>query len=273
MTKWAAPLALLAAVSPFLAIADPAQDRRELLEHYRTLFPAIRLNDYIYGRFSFDLSARRQYDDIMSFPPFAIDLEQGRQSWETPFANGGTFSSCFENQGRNVAGNYPYYAAVTRRVVTFENAINACLEKHGEPPLEYGGRKLALITAYARSLSDAMKVSVTIAGREATAAYLAGKRYYFARRGKKNISCASCHVERAGSIVNGARVSMLVGQASHYPEFIGGTDPMTLQQRMRQCDKSIGEAPLALNSEVYNELEYFMTYMSDGLPMQTPVFR
>jgi sulfur-oxidizing protein SoxA len=31
--------------------------------------------------------------------------------------------------------------------------------------------------------------------------------------------------------------------------------------------------PKKADSEEYNDLEYFVTYMSNGLPMQTPVFR
>jgi len=31
--------------------------------------------------------------------------------------------------------------------------------------------------------------------------------------------------------------------------------------------------PLKANSEDYNDLEYFLTYMSNGLPMLTPVYR
>lgn len=272
MMKWLPALMLWAA---FLqaAHADPMKDRRVLLDHYQKLLPDIKFQDYVYGTFSMDARARRQYDDIMSFPPFSIDVDEGQTLWEKPFRNGKTFSSCFENGGKNIAGNYPYYDDNARRVVTFENAINACLESNSEKPLEYGGKELGLITAYAKSLSDGMKVAVKVEGAGALSAYLEGKRYYYARHGKEAASCASCHVDRAGKTVNGEKVSMMIGQATHYPEFIAGTELMTLQQRFSQCAKNLDMKPLKPNSETYNDLEYFMTYMSNGLPMQTPVFR
>ncbi len=255
------------------AYAGPLEDRAALLDHYRKILPNVRFEDYVFGTLSMNPSAKAQYDDIMSFPPFSIDVDEGQKLWEKPFKNGKTFASCFRNGGRNVAGDYPYYDETLHRVVTFENAVNACLEANAEKPLEYGAKSMGLLTAYAKSLSDGMKVDIRIEGSGALSAYIEGKRYYYARHGKNGYSCAGCHVDNAGKAVNGEKISMMVGQATHYPEFIDGTVLMTLQQRFRQCAKNIGEKPLEYNSEQYNDLEYFMTYMSSGLPMQTPVFR
>lgn len=255
------------------AHAGPAEDRQALLDHYEKIFPKIRFEDYVYGSLSMDPSAKSQYDDIMSFPPFSIDVDEGEKIWEKPFKNGKHFSSCFKNGGRNIAGNYPYYDTASHRVVTFENAVNACLEANGEKALLYGGTPMGLLTSYARSLSDGMKVDVRVEGKEALSAYLEGKRYYHARRGKQGFSCASCHIDNVGKLIHGNRVSMMIGQATHYPEFIAGTELMTLQSRFRHCARNAGDKPLELNSAQYNDLEYFMTYMSNGLPMQTPVFR
>ena len=273
MIKKLCAILLSAACLQPAAHAGPVEDRQALLDHYRSLLPNVRFTDYVYGTFAMDPQAKRQYDDIMSFPPFSIDMDEGQALWEKPFKNGKTFSSCFENGGKAIAGNYPYYDDSTRHVVTFENAVNACLSINGEKQLEYGGKQLGLITAYAKSLSDGMKVAVRVDGKGALAAYLEGKRTYYEKHGKDEESCASCHVDHAGKPINGEKVSMMIGQATHYPEFIGGTRLMTLQQRFRQCTKNMGGKPLNLDSETYNDLEYFMTYMSNGLPMQTPVFR
>ena len=264
-------LALLAA--SFSALAGPMEDREALIDHYKQILPDIKFENYVYGSLSMSPDAKSQYDEFMSFPSYSMDLEKGQHAWEKPFANGRKFSSCFPNGGKNVAGNYPYFDETAGRVVTFENAINACLKANGEKELPYGEAGMGLLTAYAKSLSDGMKVDVRVEGKGALAAYEKGKAYYYARRGKRNDSCASCHVDSAGKLMNGEHLSMMIGQATHYPVFLGGTDITTLQQRFMQCGKNMGAAPLAANSETYNDLEYFMTYMSNGLPMQTPVYR
>jgi sulfur-oxidizing protein SoxA len=255
------------------AQASPEKDRSALIKHYKQMLPDIKFENYIYGALAMNPDAKSQYDDIMAFPSFSIDLDKGKKMWETPFKNGKKFSSCFKNGGKNVAGNYPYFDDKAKRVVTFENAINACLKKNGETELKYGDKDMGLLTAYAKSLSDGMKVNVKIKGKAALAAYEKGKKYYYTRNGQLNFACASCHVFNAGKFIRSDQLSMMIGQASHWPEFRGGTDIVTLQGRFKQCEKNVRAKPKDANSEDYNNLEYFLTYMSNGLPMQTPVFR
>ena len=253
--------------------AGPLEDRNDLINRYKQIFPDIKFEDYVYGALSMNAGAKSQYDDIMAFPPYSIDLDKGKKEWESPFKNGKQFSSCFPDSGKNVAGIYPYYDDAAGRVVTFENAINACLKTNGEQELSYGESEMGLLTAYARSLSDGMKINVKVEGAGALAAYEKGKSYYYTRRGQLNYSCASCHVNNAGKFLRGDQLSMMIGQASHWPEFLAGTDIVTLQKRFMQCNKNTREMPLKANSEEYNDLEYFLTYMSNGLRMQSPVYR
>lgn len=251
----------------------PAEDRNALINQYKQTFPGIKFEDYIYGALAMSPDARSQYDSFMEFPPYSIDLDKGQKMWKTPFKNGKQFSSCFPNGGKNVAGNYPYFNNSANRVVTFENAINACLKANGEAELKYAESEMGLLTAYARSLSDGMKVNVKVEGPGALAAYEKGKAYYGTRNGQLNFSCKSCHVQSAGKFIRSDQLSMMIGQASHWPEFRGGTDIVTLQGRFKQCEKNVRATPKKADSEEYNNLEYYLTYMSNDLPMLTPVFR
>ena len=245
-----------------------------LIDHYKQTLPGnIKFEDYIYGALAMNPDAKAQYDSFMEFPSYSIDLDKGKSMWETPFKNGKQFSSCFPNGGKNVAGNYPYFDNASNRVVTFENAINACLKRNGEDELKYGDKDMGLLTAYAKSLSDGMKVDVKVEGAAALAAYEKGKKYYETRNGQLNFACKTCHVDNAGKFIRSDQLSMMVGQASHWPEFRGGTTIVTLQGRFKQCEKNVRAKPKEANSEDYNNLEYYITYMSNGLPMQTPVFR
>ena len=254
--------------------SGPEADRKELISHFKQTLPGnIKFNDYIYGSLAMNPDAKGQYDDIMEFPPYSIDLDKGKAMWETPFKNGKTFASCFPNGGKNVAGNYPYFDDAAGKVVTFENAINACLSANGEKELKYGDSDMGLLTAHAKSLSDGMKVNVKVQSEAALAAYNKGKEYYSTRNGQLNFSCKSCHVQSAGKFIRSDQLSMLIGHTSHWPEFRAGTNITTLQGRFKQCEKNIRAKPKDANSEEYNNMEYYMSYMSNGLAMQTPVFR
>lgn len=255
------------------AQATPEEDRKALIDHYTQLFPTIQFDDYVYGALAMNPAAKEQYDDMMEFPSFAIDVRQGGQLWEKPFKNGEKFASCFKYGGNNIAATYPYFDDAAGRVITFENAINDCLKANNEPEIKYGSREMAILTSYAKSLSDNAKVNIKIRSPGALAAYEKGKKLYYERRGQLNFSCATCHIDNAGKFTRSEQLSMMIGQASHWPEFRAGTEPVTLQGRFIQCQKNIRAEPREFNSADYNNLEYFMTYMSNGLKMLTPVFR
>ena len=266
-------LACLFLGASLAASAGPAEDRKALTEHYKQRLPGVKLEDYVLGALALNRDALDQYESIMTFPPFVNDVDEGRKTWEKPFKNGKTFASCFTGGGKNSAGSYPYFDNGVGRVITFENALNACLRRNGEAELKYGGSELGLLSAYVRSLSDGMKVQIKVDGPAALDAYEKGKTFYYSRRGQLNFSCAVCHIDNVGMFVRSEQLSPMLGQAVHWPVFRAGTELVTLQARFRQCQKNVRATPLEFNSEEYNNLEYFMTAMSNGLPMQSPVFR
>lgn len=253
--------------------AGPEDERKAMLEHYKKRLPGVKFENYVYGALALNKDAMGQYDSIMMFPPFVNDVDEGRKIWEKPFKNGKKFPGCFPNGGKNVAGNYPQFDNASGKVVTFENAINACLKANGEAEFKYGSNEMGLVTSYAKSLSDGMKVNVKVEGPGALAAYEKGMRFYYGRRGQLNSACSTCHIDQVGMFIRSEQLSPTIGQAAHWPEFRAGTELTSLQRRFQQCNSQIRAAPLEMNSEEYNNLEYFLTYMSNGLPMQTPVFR
>jgi L-cysteine S-thiosulfotransferase len=253
--------------------ASPEDDRTALLDYYKKLFPSIQYEDYIYGALAMNAEAKEQYDDMMDFPSFAIDVRKGGVRWETPFKNGRKFSSCYKDGGINAAAEFPLFDDTEGKVVTFENSINTCLKANNEKEISYGSRDMALLTAYAKGLSDHAKVNIKVKGPGALAAYEKGKRLYYERRGQLNFACASCHVDNSGKFLRSEQLSMMIGQASHWPEFRAGTEALTLQGRFIQCHKNTRTEPSEFNSADYNNLEYYMSYMSNGLMMKTPVYR
>lgn len=255
------------------AYASPEEDRNNLIKHFRNTLPDINFEDYIYGSLAMNAQAMEQYVSIMDFPSYSYDLAEGKQRWVNPLKNGEHIYSCFKNGGINVAAKYPYFDDAQGKVITFENAINDCLMDNNENEITYGSREMALVTAYAKSLSDGERVNVKVEGPGALAAYEDGKQLFYRRHGQANFSCATCHVENAGKFIRSEQLSMMLGQATHWPEFRGGTEATSLHTRFIQCQKSTRTVPNEYNSTEYNNLEYFMTYMSNGLKMLTPVFR
>jgi L-cysteine S-thiosulfotransferase len=271
--------ALVFALSPH-AIAGPAyaeepdSDRTRMIKLFTSRFPQVRLDDYIYGALISNPGGRVQYDQIMEFPPFLGDIEEGRKIWETPFRNGKHFADCFPSGGKNILGTYPYFDEGSGMVITFENAINACLRVNGESEYAYGQRHpMGVVTAYARTLSDGTRLSVRVDSPAALAQYRVGRDLFFQRIGQLNASCAGCHVDNAGNIMRMEVISPALGQATHWPIFRGGEELMTFQGRFKRCMEQMRAEPFGYNSEEWNNLEYYLSYMSNGLPLKSSVFR
>ena len=256
------------------AHATPEKDRQEFIKHYTAKYPNIKVEDYVYGALAFDADGRAQYDAIMEFPPFDSEIEKGRQMWETPFKNGKTYADCLPNGGKQIAGNYPMFDEAKGKVVTLHDAINQCRTANGEEAYKLNDMKtMGVLTAYMRTLSDGMMMNIKAETPRAMAAYEDGKKTFFSRKGQLNFACSSCHVQNAGSRLRSELISPAVGHAVHWPVFRGGDNLVSLQNRYSGCYRQVRAVPPAVGSETMNNLEYFHSALSNGLPLKASVFR
>ena len=257
-----------------IAVTDPEGDRLAFIELYQKKFPDRALSDYVLGALMLSDDAKDQYDSIMEFPPFSPTIEAGKAMWEKPFKNGKSYADCFPDGGKLVAGNYPKYDETLGQIVTFEMAINQCLVANNEPQLKISDMNtMGVLVSYARTLSDGMKMNIKVESRGALEKFEAGKKAFFARRGQLNFACASCHVQNAGNILRMEILSPTVGQATHWPVFRGGDNLNTLQARYKRCLEQIRAEPLEQGGEEFNNLEYYHSYLSNGLPLKASVYR
>ncbi len=256
------------------ASAGPEEDRIKLVNKLKSAFPDIKFEDYVHGALAFDPDAMAQYRSIMQLPPFLADIAKGESLWKTPLKSGKTYTDCLPNGGRMIAGNYPMFDQARSRVVTLEAAINDCRTANGELPYVFGDpESMGLLTAYLRTLSDGMKMNIRVEGEGALKAYEDGKKTFFSRAGALNFSCANCHVDNVGNRLRSEIMSPVIGQAVHWPTFLGGERLTTLQQRYAGCQRDIRHMPDEPGSTRYDNLEYFHAYMSNGLPLQAAIFR
>jgi len=259
------------------ANADPEEDRLKLVKYFENKYPDIKFEDYIYGSLAFDADSKAQYDSIMEFPPFVGVIDKGEKMWNTPFKSGKTYADCLPNGGKMIAGNYPYFDEAKGKVVTLADAINDCRVANGEEPLPYGDAKtMGTLTAYMRTLSDGMKMNIKVEGPGALEAFNDGKKTWYARAGQLNFACASCHTYQAGVRLRSEILSPILGQATHWPVFRlkqGGDTPTTLQARFKGCFKTVRHVPDKPGSTRFNNLEYFHSYISNGLVMKASVIR
>ncbi len=270
------PCIIISLVAGANAVAGPEEDRQAMLAYYTDRFPEVPLQEFANGLYAFDEDAREQWIEIEDFPPYEIAIEDGQLLFETPFANGNSYADCFENNGIGVRQQYPHFDSDLGEVMTLELAINRCREANDEKPLPFLTGDLAAISAYMSytSRGNIIDVQVPQDNAAAMAAYEAGKQYFYTRRGQLNFACTSCHLQSAGLMLRADRLSTTLGQATHWPVYRAKWGEIgTLQNRITECNSQVFAKPLEAQSLEYRNLEYFLTYMSNGLELNGPATR
>lgn len=271
----AAALTATLATPAALAESLPEEDRKALVAYFQEKLPEVPLEEYVNGQYALDENRRSQWESMEAFPPYEFAVADGKALFETPFENGETYASCFENGGIGIRQNYPYFDTDRDEVITLELAINECREANGEKPLKYKKGDIASISAYMASTSQGKKFDIAVPDDpKALTAYEAGKEFYYTRRGQLNFSCASCHVQNADEWIRADLLSPTLGQPASFPVHRSKWGELgTLHRRFSGCNANVRAEPFPAQSEIYRNLEYFLTYMSNGLPVVGPSTR
>jgi sulfur-oxidizing protein SoxA len=172
-----------------------------------------------------------------------------------------------------VRQHYPRFDPAQGEVVTLELAINQCRTRHGEAPYDWDSEELTALSAYMAwtSRGNAIEVRIPDDDPRALAAYEAGKQFYYSKRGQLNFACSDCHVSSAGAWVRADHLSSSLGHPSHFPVYRSKLGRMiSLHSRFHGCVRDVRARPFEEQSPEYRNLEYFLTYMSNGLPVNGP---
>ena len=252
--------------------AAPEDDRQAFVNYFQKRFPNVGADAWVNGVYALDKASYEQWVQIEEFPPYELALGEGEELFNTPFANGKTYADCFPNGGVGIRQTYPYFDTGLGEVVTLELAINNCRVKNGEEPLGYKKGKIAALSGYMAYTSRGKVFDIEIPDDpRAMAAYEIGKKFYYSKRGQLNFSCADCHVTNAGMQVRADKLSPALGHPTHFPVYRSKWGAMgTLHRRFDGCNKQVRAKPLPAQGDEYRNLEYFMTYMSNGLEVNGP---
>lgn len=266
---------VLGTAQPLLADTakiDPPADFKAFRDYFTKRFPKVQLNDFVNGPYSMDAGLRKQWKAIEEFPPYEFALEKGKTLFEKPFKNGKTFADCFPNKGVGIRQNYPYFDSKSGKVITLELAVNQCLQENGEKPFDYKKDDMAAVTAYMAYTSRGKPMDIKIPDDpRALAAYKTGEEYFYTRRGQLNFSCASCHVQSAGDHIRSEVLAPALGILNAMPIYRSAWGGMgTISRRFTSCNSQVRATPLKPQDELYRDVEYYLSYMANGLPIVGP---
>jgi sulfur-oxidizing protein SoxA len=265
------------------AQTTPEQDRQALIKALQARLPGTQPADWTLGG---DTLAPSIGGNVQAIP-FNADnatnsadiLAIGKKLWERKFKDGKSMASCFPNGGKRAAVGYPQYDVKLKKIVTLEMAINLCLQQHNETEIEpTNTQMMGPLSAYARSLSEGLRIAIKVGTPTAKEKFDAGGALFARRIGQMNLACASCHVLQAGKIFGGGpndpagknpgALSPAVGQATSWPRLEPGGVVRSLQRQYQHCMRKVGAEPFQLGSDELNSLEYYHSFLSNGLAIR-----
>ena len=265
--------ALLVLATPLAAQATPDDDLKAFRSYFTEKFSDIKnLNEFGNGVYAIDEASREQWEAFEEFPSYEIAIDNGEERFNTKFANGKGYADCFPNYEKGIKQNYPYFDQDSGKVITLEAAINTCRTSNGESALKAKKGAITEIGAYLGYLSRGNEINVKVPNNEkAIAMYNRGKKHFFAKRGQLNMACADCHYYYSGSKIRADILSPALGHTSGFPVYRNKWAGMgTLHRRYGGCNKQVRAKPFKAQSDEYTALEYFETYMSNGIEVNAP---
>ena len=260
--------------------ASQADDIKSIQDYFKKKFPKVPFKEFANGSYALSADKRINWESMRDFPPFEDHLEKGEALWNKKFKNGNSFATCLGNDVSKIRNRFPHWNARDKKVETLEANIVACQKVNSEKPFGLKKGNIAYLSAYIANQANGQTINVVVPDdKDAQAAYEAGKRFFYAKRGQLNLACADCHVYQAGSFARGNLLSPVMGQTTHFPVWRGkwakkkGDGFGTLQRRYGGCNKQVRARPFKAQGKEYSNMEYFHASMSNGLTIDAPDYR
>lgn len=229
---------------------------------------------------------RAMQDDDFSNPGMPI-VDAAASLWKKP--DGEANVACSDCHGsvddakggsmgipmKGVKAKYPVYDAVDKKPINLELRINRCREtKQKAKPFKYESDAMQGMTGLIAMQSRGMPVTTTADNPSDAlhAAWKAGEKFYYQRRGQLDMACNHCHEDNAENIIRAEILSQ--GQSNGFPTYRLDWSKMgSLHRRFNGCNNNIRAEPYASGSDEYLNLETYLAWRGRGLPVEGPSVR
>lgn len=230
-------------------------------------------------KLSMSAADRALYQEMLENNPADIFVEEGAElldelGGEEALAK---FLGVREKDLPKYIAGFPRYIDKIGMVVAIDQMLQAFMYDRGKKPYKLKSALMDSLQAYVKSIANGEKINIDVnANKHMKKAYRLGKKMFELRRGKRGLSCYSCH----SPDVVGMRLRMQilpdlgapkVKAAATWPAYRMTKGKMfTLQKRFQQCMKNALLAKLPLGSPQMVALEVYVTNMAKGEEIHIP---
>ncbi len=217
---------------------------------------------------------REMQDDDFSNPAF-LWVDIGSEQWATKDGEAGkSCASCHSGVEtmKGVAATYPKYNAEDGKLRAVQHQINNCRTKQMKAKAwKWESDNMLGMAALVKNQSKGMPIKVAVNG-DAQPFYNKGKQSYMLRRGGLDMSCKNCHMDYTDTRIRANILSNGLGNG--FPTYrLKWQKSGSLHRRFRGCNKNVRATPFKSGSDVYTNLELFLTAQAMGMEVETPSVR
>ena len=232
--------------------------------------------DEIWSGYHFAKKETQALQDDVFDNPGNLWFEEGASLWRKAEGKAGkSCQSCHNDAAvsmKGVATRYPVYYAPLKKLVNLEQRINLCRsDQMKAKSWKWKSKELLAMAIYVSAQSKGMPVAIKITARNRPF-WEKGKAFYYKRRGQLDMSCAHCHEKYYGKHIRSNVLSQ--GQINGFPTYrLKWQKPGSVHRRFRGCNKQVRAKPFSFGSEAYNNLELYVKWRGNGLPVEAPAVR
>jgi len=201
-------------------------------------------------------------------------LDIGEADWTKVDGKAGkSCATCHNDATKSMKGvstHYPLVDKASGKLMGIEARINNCRTKYMKAkPWKWDKKDLLGMTLYVKHQSLGMPINVKVDGA-AKPFFEAGKKFYYARRGQLDMSCAHCHEANYGHYIRADILSQ--GQTNGFPTYrLKWQKPGSVHRRFKGCNKQVRAKPFKQGSPEYTNLELYVAWRGQGLPTEMAV--
>jgi sulfur-oxidizing protein SoxA len=215
-----------------------------------------------------------QDDDFIN--PAFLWVDRAAELWQTvDGAAGKSCASCHDDAEDTMKGagaRFPVYFEPWGKLMNLEQRINYCrTENMKAEPWKWESDQLLGMTAYVKMQSRGMPMNVSIDG-PAKPFFEKGKAFYAERRGQLDMACSHCHQQNSGKMIRANLLSQ--GMSNGFPTYRLKWQKLgSLHRRFRGCNTQVRATPYKAGSDEYVNLELYLGWRAQGLPVEAPSVR
>ena len=234
------------------------------------------LEDGIFSGFRWTSESTKALQNDEFENPGLLWNEIGEGVWNKKEGEAGkSCASCHNDASTSMKGvgaRYPIYYKPWKKMINLEQRINECRKNQMKAkPLKWKSNNLLGITIYVNRQSLGMPQNVVV-NDENKAFFTKGKEHYYKRRGQFDMACSHCHEDHFGEKI---RANILTqGHINGFPVYrMKWQKPGSTHRRFKGCNKQVRAKPFKIGSDEYTNLEFYVRWRGQGLPMETPAVR